>query len=102
MNTLPVILWGALCCGLTALFTSLWWYAAHEATKRNHAKTFEALMFERNAHDDTRKALKGCHPSLVINVKASDADPEEVARVVTEAMNKARTRGLTVVDGGAS
>jgi hypothetical protein len=60
MTTTSAVAWCFLCCGITALFTALWWYAAHEQTKRAHARTFQALMFERAAHDDARRALHGC------------------------------------------
>lgn len=60
ISVASAIAWCALCCGITALFTALWWHAAHEATKRAHARTFEALMHERAAHAETRRAHEAC------------------------------------------
>lgn len=89
MNAAPVIAWCLLMCGFTALVTSLWWYAAHEATKRSHAHTFDALLREQAAHAETRAA----HVSCLDDCRRHG---------ISASMRRHPSGRLTVVDGGAS
>jgi hypothetical protein len=64
MTTTAAVAWCLLCCGVTALFTALWWYAAHEQTKRAHARTYEDLLTERSRAGALRAALDLAHDDL--------------------------------------
>ena len=60
MNAAPVLLWGALIAGLTALTVSLAWFAALDRARRDAAIVGDALLTEIAAHAETRAAHIQC------------------------------------------
>jgi hypothetical protein len=64
ISTTSAIAWVLLCCGLTALATSLFWYAALHEAETDAADLGDALLDEIAAHRATSAAHVKCCDDL--------------------------------------
>jgi len=56
--------WALLCCGITALATSLFWYAALHRAETDAVDLADALLDEVAAHEQTKSAHRACCQDL--------------------------------------
>jgi len=64
MSVTSAAAWALMCCGLTALITSLFWYAALHQSQEDAGDLGDALLDEIAAHRATAAAHVKCCDDL--------------------------------------